>query len=1552
MNLSTPSRRRRVRVLVLAAVSFALLFMGGNKAALNAASPLVVRTVPWDGLPGAGHQVYSGGSLILQGVATSGVTDTPAPGLVSAKWDPGDGTPVVSVPLGNPLALELTHVYAGADGTPFTATLTVTDSTATTATATFRVVVKTKTLDVERNMAIDKGLWYLWKNHSNTTVGAAVPAAFWSFGGTSAATASAVQAFEINNHKESGVAAQDPYVHLAARGLAWLESIMQQQAIGAQPAGNPDTLANGIGIYFNDNSSNYLVGQVVDAFVASGTPNATAVTGPAFVIGRKYRDLVQDMMDFSYWGQNDPACGSSRGSWYYGPNACAPDNSTSQWPAIGGIAAARVWGITPPPFVLSENLFWMHTSQFLGGGVNDGQFGYTSSSCLWSACQATTPSGLVQYIYDGVGYNHAPGDPAPAPGTDSERFLRGVRHVARMMRTYNDWPGGALAGSGSDPSFGGQNYYAMYATRKALTLALDGSGHPSPIDLIDDDPAAGLPAFDYYRSDPGAGGAGIQPYGMARGIIANQQADGHWNGAGQWTNPLSTDYAIIILSPSLFELGPKASCQATPNEIGSFGGDVSFTSTGTIEQNPDPTVHITTYAWHFDDGSADVTGAADSTSHHYAGGPPAAFTATLTVTDSNGNHDTTSCPVNRVDTNVKPTAKAGSNLTPPIDGEYLFCKGTTLVLDGSGSTDPEDGTVTSYAWDVTAPLTFTPPDSTSALFDASAIFQARAPGVYDIGLKVADLLGKTDSKFGHVTVKDATDPACNQPPVANPDTFSTNEDTTLNANVRTNDTDDHGIASTTVILVTGASHGVLALNGDGSFSYTPAANYNGPDSFSYKLNDGQYDSNVATVSITVNSVDDAPIASDDAVTTNEDTPVSDNVLGNDSDVDNPVGMLTAAIVTPPAHGVVSLAADGSFTYTPDADFNGADSFTYQASDGEAVSNTATVHITVNPVNDAPQARDDSAALDEDTSVTGNVLANDSDVDGDTLSASLGSGPAHGTLALNPNGSFTYTPTHDYCGPDGFTYTANDGHGGSTPASVSITVNCVNDAPVANNDSATTSEDTAVSGNVLVNDSDADGDALSASLQTNVSHGTLSLNPDGSFTYAPAANYCGPDGFGYAASDGHGGSTPASVTLAVTCVNDAPVANDDSASTDEDTAVAGNVLTNDTDIDSSVTAVLGSGPANGTVSLNSDGSFVYTPNGNFFGTDSFTYAATDGEFSDTATVTITVASVNDAPVANNDSATTAEDTPVSGNVLANDTDLDGDTLTASLGTSVSHGTLTLNGNGSFTYAPAANYCGADSFSYTVSDGHGGSAPASVSITVTCVNDAPVANNDSAVTNEDTPVAGNVLTNDSDVDGDALTAALVTNVSHGTLVLNANGTYTYAPAPNYNGPDSFTYQVSDGHGGTAVATVSITVVPVNDAPVCSAVTGSISEIWPPNHQMVPVNFSGATDTEGDALAYKVVAIYQDEPTNTVGDGNTPSDAAGVGTGTALVRAERSGTPRVPGNGRVYHILVTAVDGSGASCDPKDITVGVPHDQGNSSVLIDDGIKFNSVTGAAVP
>src|SRR5213075_916160 len=362
--------------------------------------------------------------------------------------------------------------------------------------------------------------------------------------------------------------------------------------------------------------------------------------------------------------------------------------------------------------------------------------------------------------------------------------------------------------------------------------------------------------------------------------------------------------------------------------------------------------------------------------------------------------------------------------------------------------------------------------------------------------------------------------------------YTTPEDTTLNAaapGVLANDSDLDGDALSAV-LVSPPTHGSLTLNTNGSFSYVPAGNYNGPDSFIYKANDGQADSGIATVSISITAVNDAPVAVNDSYTTAEDTTlnvVAPGVLANDSDVDG--DSLNAILVSPPTHGSLTLNSDGSFSYLPATNYNGPDSFTYKANDGQADSGIATVSITITAVNDAPVAVNDSYTTAEDTTLNvaaPGLLINDSDVDGDTLSAVLVSQPTHGTLSLNGNGSFDYVPAANYNGPDSFTYKANDGQADSGIATVNITITDVNDAPVAVDDSYTTPEDTTLTiaaPGVLTNDSDVDGDSLSAVLVSPPTHGSLTLNTNGSFSYVPAANYNGPDSFTYKANDGQADS---------------------------------------------------------------------------------------------------------------------------------------------------------------------------------------------------------------------------------------------------------------------------------------------------------------------------------------------------------------------------------------------------------------------------------------------
>ena len=375
------------------------------------------------------------------------------------------------------------------------------------------------------------------------------------------------------------------------------------------------------------------------------------------------------------------------------------------------------------------------------------------------------------------------------------------------------------------------------------------------------------------------------------------------------------------------------------------------------------------------------------------------------------------------------------------------------------------------------------------------------------------------------------------------------------------------------------------------------------------------------------------------------------------------------------------------------------------------------------------------------------------------------------------------------------------------------------SPNAVNDAALTNEDTPVTLNVVANDTDTIDSSLTVTGVTDGSNGTVVNNGNGTVTYTPNLNFSGTDSFTYTVTDDAGNSVTATVNITVNAVNDVPDAVDDTASTNEDTPVTtGNVLNNDTDVENTLTPASITAftqGTNGTVVSNGDGTFTYSPTGNFNGTDSFTYTISDGTSSDTATINITVNPVNDAPVAADDTASMNEDTPVTATVLANDNGGPANeiqTMTVTGTTNGTNGTVTTNGT-TVTYTPNLNFHGADSFTYTITDSGGLTATATVNITVNAVNDAPVAANDSASTGEDTPVTITVLTNDNGGPANevqTVTVTATTNGANGTVTSNGT-TVTYTPNLNFHGADSFTYTITDAGGLTATATVNITVNP---------------------------------------------------------------------------------------------------------------------------------------------
>jgi len=841
-------------------------------------------------------------------------------------------------------------------------------------------------------------------------------------------------------------------------------------------------------------------------------------------------------------------------------------------------------------------------------------------------------------------------------------------------------------------------------------------------------------------------------------------------------------------------------------------------------------------------------------------------TFTYAACDGNGCTALATVTVTVFPVNDPPTAQDDSDTT---DEDFPV---TLDVLDNDSDPEGDPLEIESVAQPANGSVSS---DGFDIIYTPDPDFQ----GIDSFTYTLSDGNGGSDAATVTVTVV-----AVNDPPIAADDSDATDEDFPVTIDVLDNDSDPDG-DGLVVQSVTRPTHGTVVNHG-GTVTYTPDPGFNGPDSFSYVVTDGNGGSDTANVAVTIESINDAPVAADDSDTTDEDAPITIDVLDNDSDPDG--DGLVVQSVTQPSHGT-AVNHGSTVTYTPDPGFNGPDSFEYTISDGNGGSDTASVSIAVATINDVPVAADDSDTTDEDVPVTIDVLDNDSDPDGDGLVVQSVTQPTHGTV-VNHGGTVTYTPDPGFNGTDSFTYTISDGNGGRATAAVGIAIDSVNDAPVAQDDSGATDEDIPVTIDVLNNDSDPDGDGLVVQSVTQPSNGTV-VNHSGTVTYTPDPGFNGPDSFEYTISDGNGGTDTASASIAVATINDAPVAADDSDTTDEDVPVTIDVLDNDSDPDGDGLVVQSvAQPSNGTAV--SDGTRVtYVPDPGFNGPDSFSYVVTDGNGGRaTATVTVAVLAVNDPPIAQDDSDSTAESEPVAVNVLDNDSDPDGDDLVVQSVTQPSNGTA-VNHGANVTYTPDLGFHGSDSFTYTVSDGFGGTDTATVTIAVAMVNDPPEANDDAAATTEDSPVTIRILANDSDPDGDNLGVQSVTRPAHGA-VAPSGASVVYTPFPGFFGTDTFAYTITDGHGGTDTATVIVTVVAVNDQPRAQDDSSSTSEDVPVEI-LVLLNDS---DPDGDSLAVQSLTqpSHGSAVSNRTGITYTPAPGfSGTDTFTYVVSDGNGGT-----------------------------------------------------------
>ncbi|EII2400687.1 tandem-95 repeat protein, partial [Vibrio parahaemolyticus] len=709
----------------------------------------------------------------------------------------------------------------------------------------------------------------------------------------------------------------------------------------------------------------------------------------------------------------------------------------------------------------------------------------------------------------------------------------------------------------------------------------------------------------------------------------------------------------------------------------------------------------------------------------------------------------------------------------------------------------------------------------------------------------------------------------NDAPNAENDVITTEEDTVVTIDVLVNDSDVEGDVLSIQSASVPSEQGSVDIV-DGKLVFTPAENFNGEATITYIVTDGDL-TDEAKVTVTVTPVNDSPVAVDDTTSIQEDTAVTIDVLTNDTDVDGDK-LSIESVSVPKEQGTVEVV-DGKLVFTPAENFNGDAEITYTVTDGQ-LTDEAKVTVTVNPVNDAPTIKVDAVeSITEDAVNTDTVVATltvrDTDTSEDQLTVSLKNNSngyfvlvgdevkltQAGVDAVNNDELNLKDLTISASVSDGVNPTAND--------SDSLIVNRVNDAPTVENAIAdqVLSEDFdtyTIDLNEVFKDTDS---SLEFSVSGNNSIQISIVN--GVATISPTADWNGSEALTFTATDPSGESVSQTVNFTV-----APVADivADKATVVEDTPTIIKVLGNDTfeGDDQVVSLDTNNGPANGTVSVNPDGSVTYTPNDNYHGTDSFTYIVTSGGVSESTTVSVDVTPVNDAPVAKDDTAITDEDTPVTIDVLPNDNDndIDGDKLSIqSASVPEAQGKVEIV-DGKLVFTPAENFNGHAEIIYTVTDGQL-TDEAKVTVTVNPVNDAPTIKVDAveSITEDavstDTVVA-TLTVRDTDTSEDQLTVSLENN-SNGYFVLVGDEVkLTQAGVDAVNNDElnlkglTISASVSDGVNPTASDSDSLIVNRVNDAPTIKVdAVESITEDAVSTDTVVATLTVRDTDTPEDQL-----------------------------------------------------------------------------------------------------
>lgn len=712
-----------------------------------------VKVAPWiPSDPTIPHDTYSGKTITLKG--TSDVSGA----NIKWTWDFGDGSPVATGTVSDGYVVEARHAYTGAVDTLYTARLTVQDTnTGESANKSYYIRMGAQVLETEVNVAIDEGLWYLHKSQYRWSSGG-FDLGDWhvsKYGGYAASSASSLNAenvcaFEAQGHLETG-SADNPYTETVQRGLRRVFQRLKTWSVGLKtiPSGtyNCDQNGNGFGILVDDGYELYQGGMVIDAIVASGTPNATSATGAAGISGRLYKDIVQDMVDAYLYAQYT---GSAGGGWRYSPFDY-PDNSACQWAAIGLIPAEREWGLSVPQWAKDWNLVWLGNSQYnSSGNFYHGAFGYYPGYWFPWGPYATTPSGMVQMAMDGVGRGNV-----GWPSWDSaETFIRdnfgNTGGAGSAIRSY---------------------YYGLFSFVKSMLLHdSNADGIPEPITMLQSS-TPGVVPVDWYaaevsQSDP--------LDGVARTLVNGQSFGssywGYWYGHDYDNRQyiFDTSWAILMLNKTIFDPGVPV---AVPKAISNPGvvGQV-ITLDGSASFHKAPGRYIISWEWDVDnDGTFDATGPIVTVTFSSLGTYP----VKLRVMDDSSPQKTAEAYVNVLITTppIAPTADA--------DGPYVFCpQAQPWFLDGRMSSNPDDGDheigpypgdkIQEYAWDLNGDNDFT--DALGSTVDVTSFFDAAGPGTYVVQLRVTDTTATSFPSSGMSDLSDVvsatvivlagTDPGC------------------------------------------------------------------------------------------------------------------------------------------------------------------------------------------------------------------------------------------------------------------------------------------------------------------------------------------------------------------------------------------------------------------------------------------------------------------------------------------------------------------------------------------------------------------------------------------------------------------------------------------------------------------------------------------------------------------------------------------------------------------------------------------------------------------------